>query len=318
LNSISWRRLAAPVALALATSGAAAHDVGAPDQPVVWQPAAPLTQVPLWPEGLAIAKPPVTGPENVHDGTIENVTRPTMTLYPAKGENTGATVVVFPGGGFRVLAIDIEGTEICDWLTGKGITCVLLKYRVPTTGPQWDGSCNCRREPTVHMALQDAQRAIALLRQQAVALHIDPHKIGVIGFSAGGHMVADVSNAAKLSYRAVDAADKEDVRPDFAIALYPGHLWEGKGLVLNPTVHVTAKTPPTFILQAEDDPVDNVRHSLTYYLALKNAGVPVEMHLYARGGHAFGLRHPDWPIGVWPSLAETWMRSIDMLPTASR
>jgi acetyl esterase/lipase len=155
---------------------------------------------------------------------------------------------------------------------------------------------------------------VELVRQQAASLHIDPNKIGVIGFSAGGHVVADVSNASERSYAPVDHADKLSARPNFAMALYPGHLWEGKGLILNPTVHVTAKTPPTFIVQAEDDPVDDVRHSLTYYLALKQAGAPVEMHLYTTGGHAFGLRKKDLPIGAWPELAEKWMQSIGMLP----
>lgn len=279
--------------------------------------------MPLWPDGLVIARPDTTGPERVVPGDatiagraiamVENVTRPTMTVYPPKGTPTGAAIVVFPGGGFRVLAIDLEGTEICDWVTSRGMTCVLLKYRVPFSGPQWDGSCNCRREPKVHMALQDAQRTIRLMREQATSLHIDPNRIGVIGFSAGGHMVADVSNDAGLSYAPVDAADKQSARPNFAIALYPGHLWEGTGLKLNPTVHVSAHTPPTFLLQAEDDSVDDVRQSLTYYLALKGANVPVEMHLYAKGGHAFGLRRADLPIGSWPDLVEKWLDAIGML-----
>lgn len=307
-----WCHAAMVAALWVASASASASP--GPTDPATWQPPAPLTQVALWPEGHAIARPPVTGPEGVHGDAIENVTRPTMTVFPPKGTNTGTTVVVFPGGGYRILAMGLEGTDICDWLTAKGITCVLLKYRVPTSGPQWDGSCECRREPKVHMALQDAQRAIRLLRQQAASLHIDPHKIGVIGFSAGGHLIADVSNASGHNYTPVDAADKESARPDFAMGLYPGHLWEGKGLVLNPTVHVTSKTPPTFLVQAEDDPVDDVRHSLTYFLALKQAGAPVEMHLYAKGGHAFGLKKKDLPIGAWPELAEKWMQSIGMLP----
>jgi acetyl esterase/lipase len=312
LMNLKWRHIGMTVVLSMASASAVHADNRA--QPTVWQPTPPLAQIPLWPEGHAIARPPTTGPEKVTGGTIENVTRPTMTIYPAKGANNGTSVVVFPGGGFRVLAIDLEGTEVCDWLIARGVTCVLLKYRVPTTGPQWDGSCECRREPKVHMALQDAQRTIGLLRLQAKDLHIDPNKIGVLGFSAGGHMVADVSNAVGRSYAPVDAADKESARPDFAIALYPGHLWEGVGLKLNPTIHVTAKTPPTFLLQAEDDPVDDVRQSLTYYLALKKAGAPVEMHLYAKGGHAFGLRRTAMPITAWTDLAEKWMQSIDMLP----
>jgi acetyl esterase/lipase len=212
------------------------------------------TKIPLWPEHLAIARPDTTGPEALVpgkdstparlNGAIENVTRPTMTIYPPKGANTGTTMVVFPGGGYRVLAIYGEGTEICDWVTSKGMTCVLVKYRVPFSGPQWDGSCSCRREPKVHMALQDAQRAVRLLRQQASQWHIDPNKIGVIGFSAGGHMVADISNDSGHSYRPVDDADKQDPRPDFAIGIYPGHLWEGVGVKLNPTLHVSAKRRP--------------------------------------------------------------------------
>jgi acetyl esterase/lipase len=315
---LTWHLVGLVTALCFASVAAVASPSEAPaaqSSPATWQPPAPLIQVPLWPEGHAIARPPVTGPESVRDGgTIENVTRPTMTIVPPKGTPTGTTVVVFPGGGFRIVAMDGEGTEICDWLTSKGVTCVLLKYRVPTSGPQWDGSCDCRREPKAHMALQDAQRTIRLLRQQARSLNIDPNKIGVIGFSAGGNMVADISNASERTYSPVDNADKLSARPNFAMALYPGRLWEGKGVVLNPTLHVTAKTPPTLLVQAEDDPVDDVRNSVTYFLALKQAGVPVEMHLYATGGHAFGLRKKDQPIGEWPELAQKWMQSIGMLP----
>jgi acetyl esterase/lipase len=160
------------------------------------------------------------------------------------------------------------------------------------------------------LALEDAQRTVGLVRFHAAEWQIDPHKIGVIGFSAGGHMVAAISTHfdARL-YKSVDEADKESCRPDFAIACYPGHLWND-GLKLNPNVPVTAKTPPTFLLHAEDDPVDNVKHSLVYYIALKNAAVPVEMHLYAQGGHAFGLRSTKFPITEWPRLVETWLGTI--------
>ncbi|HVI55140.1 MAG TPA: alpha/beta hydrolase [Luteibacter sp.] len=308
-------RVAALWVASMSAIGAPLDATNGRSQPPTWQPPAPLTQTELWPEGHAITKPPVTGPESVRDESIvENVTRPTMTVFPPQGTNSGTAVVVFPGGGYRVVAMAGEGTEVCDWLTAKGITCVLLKYRVPTSGPQWDGSCDCRREPSVHMALQDAQRAIRLIRQAASGLHIAPNKVGVIGFSAGGNMVADVSNASGRNYTPVDDADKLSARPDFAMALYPGRLWEGKGVVLNPTLHLSVKTPPTFLVQAEDDPVDNVRNSIAYYLALKEASVPVEMHLYASGGHAFGLREKDMPIGAWPQLAEKWMQSIGMIP----
>ncbi len=236
-----------------------------------------------------------------------------MTVYSPKGKNTGAAVIVFPGGGYSVLAIDFEGTEVCDWLTAKGITCVLLKYRVPNTGPHWDETCKCQRNPKAPMAREDAQRTLGLVRFHAADYHIDPHKIGVLGFSAGGHLVTDIStHFDKRWYPAVDAADGESCRPDFAIALYPGHLWLSayKNFGLNPDVPVTRRTPPTFLLQAENDPVDSVNNSLVYYMALKNAGVPAEMHLYAEGGHAFGLRPAKFPITRWPALVEKWLGTI--------
>jgi acetyl esterase/lipase len=166
------------------------------------------------------------------------------------------------------------------------------------------------------MALEDAQRTVGLVRFHAAEWHIDPHKIGVLGFSAGGHLVAAISTHFKRRlYPAVDAADKESCRPDFAVALYPGHLWiDDKKFELNPNVPVTRQTPPTFLLQNEDDPVDNINHSLVYYIALKNAGVPVEMHLYAQGGHAFGLRRTKFPATGWPQLVETWLGTIGMIP----
>jgi acetyl esterase/lipase len=243
---------------------------------------------------------------------VDNVTRPTMTIYSPKGKNTGAAVVVFPGGGFYVLAIDLEGTEACDWLTSKGISCVLLKYRVPDSGPHDDAGH--QRYPKAPMALEDAQRTMRLIRFHAAEYHIDPHKIGVLGFSAGGYLVADIStNFDKRVYPLIDEVDKVSCRPDFAVAIYPGHLQaSSNGLGLNPNVPVTRETPPTFLLQAEDDHVDNVNDSLVYYIALKNAGVPVEMHLYAHGGHAFGLRRTNMPITEWPQLMERWLQTMGM------
>jgi len=231
-----------------------------------------------------------------------------MTVYSPKGKNTGVAAVVFPGGGYNCLAIDLEGTEICDWLTSKGITAVLLKYRVPLK------KAELYTEPSP-LALEDAQRTLSLVRFHAAEWQIDPHKIGVIGFSAGGHMVTATStHFDRRSYPAVDAADQESCRPDFAIACYPGHLWSGDaGFVLNPNVPVTTNTPPTFLVQAENDPVDNVNNSLVYYLALKKAKVPVEMHLYAQGGHGFGLRPSKFPVSGWPRLVEMWLGTIGMI-----
>lgn len=294
----------------------------------VWQPSAEYKQIPLWPAGKMPDPLPNSKPESIaiSDNLIAgkpitdvfDVTQPTITIYPPKINNTGAAVVVFPGGGFHGLAIDLEGTEICEWLASQGITGILLKYRVPNSGPNWSDDCNCQVQPYAPAALEDAQRAIGLIRLNAEKWHINPNKIGVIGFSAGGYMVADIStHFKKRAYTPIDAADKESCRPDFAIALYPGHMAaEGKPFSLNPTIRFTKKTPPTFLLQAEDDPVDNINNSLLYYIGLKDAGVPVEMHLYAQGGHGFGLRRTDAPITEWPKLAEQWLGTIGMLDRA--
>lgn len=266
-------------------------------------------QMPIWPHTPPDARP-APGPQL--DWT--NIVRPTMTVYSPKGTNTGVAVVVFPGGGFVGLAIKLEGTEACDWLTSKGITCVLLRYRVPSTPYDWH--CKCRPDDlaTPTLALEDAQRTLGLVRYEAARWHIDRHKIGVLGFSAGGYLVAEISTRyAHRLYPSVDDADAVSCRPDFAVAVYPGHLWAGgKGYALNPNVPVTRQTPPTFLVQAENDNVDGVHQSISYYIALQDAGVPVEMHLYARGGHAFGLRRTDLPITRWPQLVDQWLNTIGM------
>ena len=289
-----------------------------------WHPAPGHTQIPLWPATPPDAKP-MPKPET--DGQTKSlvagkpwtwvayVAQPTMTVYSPRGKNTGAAVVVLPGGGFEVLAIDLEGTEVCDWLTSAGITCVLLKYRVPSE--PYDGHCDCRPDDlaTPTRSLEDVQRTIGLVRRHAGQWHIDPHRIGVLGFSAGGYLAAEISTKFRQRlYATVDDADRQSARPDFAVLVYPGHLAPGKtdGNTLNPNVPVTPQTPPTFLVQAEDDNVDGVNQSLTYYAALKKAGVPVEMHLYAEGGHAFGLRPSRFPITGWPALVEAWLRTMGM------
>lgn len=294
-----------------------------------WQPSPGHTQVPIWPGAVPDAQPvagpevaKTTGKEFLIAGKpvvgVSPVSRPTMTVYSPEGKNSGTAVVVFPGGGYVDLAIDLEGTEVCDWLTAKGITCVLLKYRVPGEPgyPKPTPYPKSGPYPESPMALEDAQRTMGLVRLHAAEWKIDPHKIGVLGFSAGGHLVAAIStHFDKRLYRAVDAADKESCRPDFGVALYPGHMLENtsRKFQLNPFVPVTRQTPPMFILQAEDDPVDPVRNSLVFYAALKRAGVPVEMHLYAQGGHAFGLRRTKFPVTGWPELVERWLGTIGMI-----
>jgi len=280
----------------------------------VWVPSG-HTQIPIWPAGKMPDSLSDVKPEFVENGTIFNVSKPTMTIYSPKGRNTSIAIVVFPGGGFNGLAMGIEGTEVCGWLVARGITCVLLKYRVPDSGPAWHKDCHCNIHPKAPTALQDAQRTIGLLRLNASKWGINPNKIGVLGFSAGGYMVPHLStHFKKRAYSPIDAADRESCRPDFAIALYPGHMQKkDKQFVLNPEIHFTKETPPTFIIQAENDPMDDIDNSLLYYIGLKNAGVLVEMHLYAEGGHAFGLRRTKFPITEWPQLVETWLRTIGML-----
>lgn len=293
-----------------------------------WQPSPGHTQIAIWP-GTPPDAQPLPGPETVSISGkneliggrrtvgVTNVSRPTMTLYSPKGKNTGVAVVVFPGGGFQLLAMDLEGTEVCDWLTSEGISCVLLKYRVPS--PPYIWKCNCRPSdltgPT--LSLEDVQRTMGLVRLHTTEWHIDPHKVGVLGFSAGGYLVAAIStHFDRRRYPAIDPADKQSCRPDFAVAVYPGHLWvwtNKNKLALNPYIHVTRATPPTFLVQAEDDHVDGVNQSLVYYIALKDAGVPVEMHLYAHGGHAFGLRPTRLPITHWPTLVDSWLHTIGIL-----
>jgi len=289
----------------------------------IWQPPSGLKQIPIWPHGApnqATSSPPENvlteeTPEALAGRTSEavfDVSEPTMTVFPPKGKNTGVAIVVFPGGGFKVLAITIEGTEICDWLTAKGITCILSKYRVPNSNHHWDDSCKCSVTPKVPTALQDAQRTIRLVRAKANELHINPSKIGVIGFSAGGYLVAQTSNIFEPAYKPVDAIDKISSRPDFSIALYPGHLCR-KGSTIDPGIHVTKQTPPTFLLQNWDDPVDDVCNSTVYARALDDAHVPAEVHLFAKGGHAFGLRHKQDRVGIWPTLVESWLKEIGIL-----
>lgn len=300
----------------------ASASAGAYAQTTVWEPAGGQVQVPIWPAAAPNLKP-VPGSETLKVSdkllagkpvtAITNVTRPTMTVYAPKGKNSGAAVVVIPGGGFEILAMDLEGTEACDWLTSNGITCVLLKYRVP--GKPYDWRCDCRPHNFALSvpSLQDLQRTMRLVRTHATQWHVDPHKVGVLGFSAGGFLVVEISTIFdRHLYAPVDAADKESARPDFAMPIYPGHLTKGDG-TLNPSVPVSSKTPPTFLVQAEDDYVDGVSQSLVYYTALAKARVPAEMHLYAHGGHAFGLRPTPDPITGWPKLAEAWLRTIGVL-----
>lgn len=293
----------------------------------VWRPPPGLEQIAIWPG----APPDMQGlnptPESVlvaetpeaiggrYSEAVFDVSAPTMTVFPPQGASTGAAIVVFPGGGFRAVVLTVGGTEICAWLTARGVTCILSKYRVPGSNHYHDLECDCVITPDVPRALQDAQRTIRLVRSRAAELNIDPHKIGVMGFSAGGYLAAQTSNILEPTYAPVDAIDAISSRPDFALSLYPGHLCRAGG-ALDPGLPVTGRAPPTFIAHAWDDPVDPVCNSLVYAAALNAAEVPTEVHLFATGGHNWGLRHPDEPVGAWPALAERWLRGLGILPPA--
>ena len=280
-------------------------------------------QISIWPKSIPDAEL-ITGTETYNDGMVTNVSNPTITVYSPKGKNTGVSIIVFPGGGYNKLAIEIEGSEICQWLASIGITGILLKYRVPASGPHYDKDCDCEKDPIKPLALQDAQRAMGLVRFRAKEWNINPNKIGVMGFSAGGHLVADIStNYRKRAYTLMDDVDEVSCRPNFGIVMFPGHMTfhTTKPYELNKTLPVDSNTPPMFILQAGNDPVDSIQNSLVYYIALKKAGVPTEYHIYAEGGHAFGLNKsaqkiPDWeklPIADWEKLVERWLQTIKMI-----
>lgn len=294
----------------------------------VWEPGSGHTQIAIWPHGApdsrslggdeyveTVRNPLIAGRPFVEVG---RVSRPTITVYVPKVRNTGTAMVVFPGGAYEVLGIDFEGTETCDWLTTIGITCVVLKYRVPgETGTSKAAVPPVSPADEKRWALEDAQRALGLIRLHAAQWNIDPHKIGVLGYSAGGHLAAALStHFQRRLYKTVDAADLENCRPDFVVGIYPAYLAVGInrfGLTPDIRDHMSSRVPPTFLLQAEDDHSASVEDSLSYYAALKKAGVPVEMHLYSQGGHAFGLRRTKLPITRWPQLVQTWLGTIGMI-----
>jgi acetyl esterase/lipase len=294
---------------------------------VIWEPGVEGEQISLWPDNVGIEPPELDGnPEMVGTGSpliagrtwgfATYIAHPTMTIYRPKGENTGAAMLVVPGGGYAAVAMDLEGTEICDWITAHGVTCVVLKYRAPQTWVRNENGVG--QPPEKLLPLEDAERAMSLLRRDAAHYGIDPDKIGVIGFSAGAHLVAAISNADERSYSPLDGADKMPTRPNFAIVAYPGRFLptrdETTDLTLAPWMHISEKAPPTLLIHAMNDRVNDVRHSMAYALALRNVGVPVDLRIFAKGCHAFGVRPTDDPITTqWPDHAIDWMKSIGMI-----
>lgn len=278
--------------------------------------AAPAAPIPLWPKeapgekgGLGEEKDTTGAKGGLVAGKsvirLGNVSQPTLTIYrPTKDKDTGAAVIICPGGGYNILAYDLEGSEICEWLNSIGVTGVLLKYRVP-------------KRPGLEKhtaALQDAQRAVGLVRSRATEFGLDPKRIGILGFSAGGHLAAAAcNNFDKRTYEPVDEADKASCRPDFAFLIYPAYLTvKEQGDKVSPELPITTNTPQTFLAMTQDDGV-RVESALFYYLALKQAKVPAELHLYPTGGHGYGLRPSTHGVTTWPKRAEEWMATRGLL-----
>jgi acetyl esterase/lipase len=269
----------------------------------------------LWPNGnpepSKVVGPeidPTTDANRIVSGKVTvrvtNVSKPSLTVYaPPAEKNTGAAALVFPGGSYIRLSYNLEGTEVCDWLNSLGMTCILVKYRVPEDG----------HYPQNVEDLEDAQQAMRLTREHAAAWKIDPHRIGVIGFSAGAHLAVVLSTHPDFQGKNVPPSSV-DARPNFQMVIYPGWLTgsisHGMGDKVDPVLAPTSQTPPTFLLQAENDYTAHVENVLVYFQALKDAKVPAELHVYTQGGHGFGMRPTDLPISHWGSLAETWLHTI--------
>ncbi|HLJ97757.1 MAG TPA: alpha/beta hydrolase [Gemmataceae bacterium] len=264
----------------------------------------------LWPgkvpgETTASGEEKLTGEKGRRQ--LTNVSKPTLTVYrPDKDKNTGVAVIIAPGGGYRFLAWDHEGEDVAAWLNSLGVTGVLLKYRVP------------RRPDHPAGPLQDAQRALSLVRSKAKEWGMDPKRIGMLGFSAGGHLTAlTATNFDKRAYDPSDDADQVSCRPDFAVIIYPGGVVDRSREKLDPAIRVSKETPPTFLAQSNDDQV-GPQNSAVLYLALKKAQVPAELHIFATGGHGYGMRPSKNPCSEWPKRCEEWLRVEKILqPSAA-
>ncbi len=266
-------------------------------------------EIKVWPKGAPSEiegiekkkKPPTDDGSTIRIGYVDE---PTLTVYkPDKPNGTG--VIIFPGGAYNILAWNKEGTEIAEWFNSLGVTAAVLKYRVPRR----DG-----KQPHP-WPLQDARRAMRVVRHSADELGIDPKKLGVLGFSAGGHLsVMLASHWATDDYPAVDDADKLSAEPNFVIPIYPAYLGDKKDKAqLSPLVKITNKTAPMFIAITHDDS-DRAIYAALLYIELKRAKVTSELHIYSKGGHGYGLRPSDNPVSTWPQRCEDWLRAMELIP----
>src|SRR5437762_4432105 len=251
-----------------------------------------------------IHQSPIVGPTKL----ITNVTKPTLTIYqPTKNENTGTAMVICPGGGYWDLYWELEGEEVAAWLNSLGMTGIILKYRCPRRPGDVKG------EPPLGPLL-DAQRAVSLVRSRAGEWGIDPKRIGMVGFSAGGHLaLATATSFGKRTYEPIDAVDETSCRPDFAIGCYSGYLKAKDKDEIAAGIRIPAGTPPIFLTHSTDDKISDAEHSVLMYLALKRAGIPAELHVYATGNHDFGVRPDDRLPSSWTKLCARWLTSQGLL-----
>lgn len=292
---ITRRNLVQTVSLGIATVSIAANRLQADEGEVIA----------LWPGEAPGEVAGEVGPEKSMEplpnqrrvNRLTNVTKPRLTVHQTKVKNpSDAAVIIFPGGAYNILADDHEGTMVADWLNSLGITAFVLRYRVPRR----------KGKPMYEPALQDAQRAVRLVRQNAKKWNINPEKIGVIGFSAGGHLVAMTSTAYNREmYKPVDDADKLSARPNASMLIYPAYLAEKGALVED--VKIDKNTPPAFLVHAHDDGLSS-ESSVLYYLALKRLNTPAELHVYTKGGHGYGMIDSGLPTNQWPARCGEWLK----------
>lgn len=291
--------MAVVFAFLLATLGAVSGDEPKPAHVLnVWPGKAPgeTKELPLEVDTTDEKGRPVAGRRVIRLG---NVSTPQLTVYkPAADIDTGTSVIICPGGGHNILAYDLEGTEVATWLNQIGVTAIVLKYRVPFRDEKMKWKA----------AVQDAQRSVRLVRANAAEWKLDPKRIGILGFSAGGQVAAlTASRHAIDHYDKLDAVDEQSARPDFSILIYPAYLVNGDQTALNEEVVVDKTTPPSFMVHTFDDGVTPLS-SLLYAAALKRAGVTAEVHMYSTGGHGYGLRETDLPVTKWPAAASAWLK----------
>ena len=242
---------------------------------------------------------------------LTNVSKPTITIYrPAKDKDSGAAVLICPGGGYWNLYWELEGEEVAAWLTSQGLTGILLKYRVPRRPDE-------PKDEPARRPLQDAQRAVRIVRNKAKDWGIDPKRIGIVGFSAGGHLaIATATSFEKPTYEPIDDIDKVSCRPDFAIAVYPGYLKAKDKTELASSLRIPSGTPPIFLAHGGEDIISPPEHSVLTYLALKRAGIPAELHIYAGAAHDFAVRKVDNPCSMWTTHCIDWLRNQGFLKRA--